>query len=133
MSNCVILVRHKEERTEDRVVTCCRANGLEPVSSLPFRGDRLDAPHEAVCACVFYGGAFNVFETDRHPLLRDEHRLIEQCMSESVPLLGFCQGAQTRAEQDGLMEAHDPAQHAWLMGFLGRFLGSAERGAHAAA
>lgn len=97
MSNRVILVRHNEVTTVDRVVTHCRAHGFEPVSVFPFKGDRLDAPDETVRAVVVYGGPFTVIETDAHPFLLDEHRHIEQCMAGNVPLLGICQGAQSIA------------------------------------
>lgn len=110
MTNRVILVRHNELSAEDRVVTWCRANGLDPVSVFPFKGDRLDAPDETVCASVIYGGPFNVFETDRHPFLIDEHRWIEQCMNRDVPLLGICQGAQSIAHVLGAYAGPRPGE-----------------------
>ncbi len=97
MSNRVLLVRHNEVTTEDRVVTRCREHGLEPVSVFPFKGDRLDDPDDTVRAAVVYGGPFAVVETGAHPFLLDEHRFIEGCIASSVPLLGICQGAQSIA------------------------------------
>jgi len=46
-------------------------------------------------------GPFNVFETERHPFLKDQHRWAEGCMKRSIPL-GICQGAHAPAEQDRL-------------------------------
>jgi GMP synthase (glutamine-hydrolysing) len=78
------------------------AVGFEPTTHgpeirYPFKGDALGAVDGSVAASVIYGGPFNVFETDRHPFLNDEHRWIEQCMARGMPLLGICQGAQSTA------------------------------------
>lgn len=97
MSKRVVLIRHGDDPTDDRVVSYFRNRNIEPEVRRPFRGDALDDVDGSVAASVVYGGPFNVFETERHSFLNDEHRWIEQCIARDVPLMGICQGAQSIA------------------------------------
>ncbi len=93
----VVLIRHGHEPMDDRVTVFMHRCGLEPETRRPFAGDTLGEVDDSVVASVVYGGPFNVFETDRHPFLLEEHRWIEQCLTRNVPILGICQGAQSIA------------------------------------
>jgi len=97
MDRRVVLIRHGDDPIDDRVVTYFRSRNIEPAIRRPFKGDPLGEVDGSVAASVVYGGPFNVFDTDRHPFLNDEHRWIEQCIAREVPLLGICQGAQSVA------------------------------------
>ena len=97
MPERVVLIRHGEGPSDDRVATFFRSKGVEPELRHPFKGDHLGEVDGSVAASVIYGGPFNVFETERHPFLKDEHRWVEQCIANDVPLLGICQGAQSVA------------------------------------
>jgi len=101
MSGRVVLIRHGHDPDDDRVVTYFRSRNVEPEFVHPFAGEPLGDPDDRVAACVVYGGGYNVFETDAHPFLADEHRWIEQCIAREVPLLGICQGAQSIAHALG--------------------------------
>jgi GMP synthase (glutamine-hydrolysing) len=92
-----VLIRHGDDPADDRVVTFFRSRNIEPRIVRPFKGERLGVLDGRVAASVVYGGPFNVYETDKHPFLLDEHRWIEQCIEQQVPLLGICQGAQSIA------------------------------------
>jgi GMP synthase (glutamine-hydrolysing) len=48
-------------------------------------------------ALVVLGGPMNVGDTDRHPHLLTECRLIEQALAQRIPVLGICLGAQLLA------------------------------------
>lgn len=48
-------------------------------------------------ALVVLGGPMHVTESDRYPHLRTECRLIEQALTERIPILGICLGAQLLA------------------------------------
>jgi GMP synthase (glutamine-hydrolysing) len=48
-------------------------------------------------ALVVLGGPMNVAETDRHPHLLTECRLIEEALAQRIPVLGICLGAQLLA------------------------------------
>jgi GMP synthase (glutamine-hydrolysing) len=97
MPKRVVLIRHGDDPTDDRVAAYFRGRNIEPETRRPFKGDALGDVDDSVAAGVVYGGPFNVFETDRHGFLNDEHRWIEQCIGGGVPLLGICQGAQSVA------------------------------------
>lgn len=90
----VILVRHGDDPPDDRAFTFFHRNGFEPIVRRPFRGERVDDPVETLAGVVVHGGPFNAFDTELHPFLKDEYRLIDSCLARGVPLLGICQGAQ---------------------------------------
>ena len=48
-------------------------------------------------ALVVLGGPMQVTETQRHPHLRTECRLIETALAQRIPVLGICLGAQLLA------------------------------------
>lgn len=100
MAQRVLLVRHGDEPTDDRVVTWLASNGFETVTRKPFSGDRLDDVGE-VAASVIFGGVFNVYETVRYPFLIEEDNWIGHCLSSGIPLLGICQGCQQIAQHLG--------------------------------
>lgn len=97
MNRRVVLIRHDDDPCDDRVVTYFRWKNIEPDIIRAFKEVPLGEVDGGVAACVVYGGPFDVFQTDAHPFLRDEHRWIEQCIAKHVPLLGICQGAQSIA------------------------------------
>ncbi len=97
MTKRAVLIMHGDGPVDDRVVTFFRSRNVEPEIRRPFKGEALEDPDGSVIASVVYGGPFNVFDTDKHPFLNDEHRWIEACVARDVPLLGICQGAQSIA------------------------------------
>lgn len=97
MSRRVVIIRHGDDPPDDRVYTYFQQHGFEPEVRTPFKGDELGDLTDDVVGSVVHGGPYNVFETDLHPFLIDEHRWIEQCIEREVPLLGICQGAQSIA------------------------------------
>ena len=109
-ANRVVLIRHNDGPEDDRVVQYFRDRGIEPEQRYPFKGEALGAVDGSIAASVLYGGPFNVFETDKHPFLRDEHRWAEGCMARGLPLLGICQGAQSIAHVLGARVGPKPGE-----------------------
>ncbi len=110
MTQRVVLIRHGGDPADDRVATFCRDQGFQLDFRRPYKGDTLGDPDETVAASILYGGPFNVFETDRHRFLIDEHRWAEQCMAGDIPLLGICQGAQSIAHVLGAAVGPRPGE-----------------------
>jgi GMP synthase (glutamine-hydrolysing) len=92
-----VLIRHGDDPPDDRVATFASLRGWRLDFRRPFRGDDLGVLDASVAGVVVYGGPFVVDETEAHPFLLDEHRLIEACLEGETPLLGICQGAQSLA------------------------------------
>jgi len=57
---------------------------------------------------VVLGGPMNVDQTDRHPHLETEVRLIERAMQRKIPILGVCLGAQLIAKALGAKITRSP-------------------------
>lgn len=94
MADHVVLIRHGEDPPDDRVHTHFVTRGYRVTVARPYAGDLLGEPTDDLAGTVLYGGPYNVFETDRHPFLCEEHRWIGACLERGVPMLGICQGAQ---------------------------------------
>ena len=110
MAKRVVLIRHNDGPSDDRVLSFFQARGIEPEQRYPFKGDSLGQVDDSVAASVIYGGPFNVFETDKYPFLLEENRWAEDCMARGVPLLGICQGAQQIAHILGARVGPKPGE-----------------------
>ncbi|MCB1452079.1 MAG: glutamine amidotransferase [Rhizobiaceae bacterium] len=101
MPRKIVLIRHRDDPLDDRVVTFACRNGFEPVLIKPFAGEKILEIGDDVAGSVIYGGGFVATETQQHPFLLDEYRWIDDCMRADIPLLGICQGAQQIAHHLG--------------------------------
>jgi GMP synthase (glutamine-hydrolysing) len=101
MAKRILLIRHGDDPTDDRVFAYCMDAGFQVDLRRPFQGDTLPETTDGVAGTAIYGGKFNVFEEDRHPFLREEARWIARCLADEVPMLGICQGAQQIARSLG--------------------------------
>lgn len=97
MNKRLVLIRHSDDPPDDRVALFAESRGLLADFRRPFEGNPLPPLDETVAGVVIYGGPFEVYDTGRHTFLTEEHRYIERCLEQDVPLLGICQGAQSIA------------------------------------
>jgi GMP synthase (glutamine-hydrolysing) len=58
---------------------------------------------------IVMGGPMAAYQADRYPFLRDEMGLIEQAVTEELPVLGVCLGAQIVAAALGAKVTRNPA------------------------
>lgn len=58
---------------------------------------------------IVMGGPMAAYQADRYPFLRDEMVLIEQAVTEELPVLGVCLGAQIVAAALGAKVTRNPA------------------------
>lgn len=101
MAKRVLLIRHGDGPTDDRVVNHCVLGGLTPDIRRPFLGDTLGGITDDLAGAVVYGGIYNAYDSDKHPFLREEYRMIDAVLAAGLPLLGICQGAQMIAHHLG--------------------------------
>lgn len=94
MDTRILCVRHGDGPTDDRVTLWCAENSVTADIRRPWRGDTLGEITEDLIGVVIYGGMYNAYDTDKHPFLTEEYRMIDAAMRADVPLLGICQGAQ---------------------------------------
>lgn len=101
MDKRILCVRHEADPTDDRITAWCAQQGLQADIRRPFLGDGLGGITDDLAGVVVYGGIYNAYDTEKHPFLADEYRLIDAAMQACVPLLGLCQGAQMIAHHMG--------------------------------
>ena len=58
---------------------------------------------------IVMGGPMAVYQADQYPFLRDEMQLIERAVTEELPVLGVCLGAQIVAAAMGAKVTRNPA------------------------
>jgi len=72
-------------------------------------GQPVPATMKGAGGLIVMGGPMGVYQTDRHPWLRDEMRLIEDAVKSNLPVLGVCLGAQILAAALGAKVARNPS------------------------
>jgi len=107
LENTVLLISHGDSPPDDRINSYLHLNGYKPITVYPFAGESLEpwfASAEIItglAGCVVHGGPFNAYDTDQHPFLKAEYKMLDLCLHHTIPLLGICQGAQQLAMQLG--------------------------------
>lgn len=77
-------------------------------------GDGENVPHsiieysKEISAVISLGGPMNVDEESLYSWLRDENLLIQNCLKDEIPFLGFCLGAQLLAKAAGARVVKSP-------------------------
>ncbi|HXN84811.1 MAG TPA: type 1 glutamine amidotransferase [Candidatus Binataceae bacterium] len=62
-----------------------------------FEGQPVPKDMKGAGGLIVMGGPQGVYETDQHPFLKDEMRLIESALKENRPVMGVCLGSQLLA------------------------------------
>ncbi|MEL6886179.1 MAG: glutamine amidotransferase [Pseudomonadota bacterium] len=101
MDRRILCVRHEADPTDDRITAWCAAHGIRADIRRPYLGDALGGITDDLAGVVVYGGTYNAYDSDKHPFLTEEYRMIDATMQAQVPLLGLCQGAQMIAHHMG--------------------------------
>jgi GMP synthase (glutamine-hydrolysing) len=104
----VLLVRHMEDRRDDRVAVHLERRGLQLHWCNPSKGDALPGMRGEYAAAVVYGGVQSVNEAQRHAYLRAELDWIQRWVADDRPYLGLCLGAQLLARALGAAVAPHP-------------------------
>lgn len=116
MDKRLLCIRHGDGPMDDRITTWCGANAVRLDVRRPWQGDTAGEVTEDLAGVVVYGGNYNAYDTDLHPFLNDEYRMIDAAMRADIPLLGLCQGAQMIAHHMGAWAgapAHGNHEFGW--------------------
>jgi GMP synthase (glutamine-hydrolysing) len=62
-----------------------------------FEGQAVPKDMKGAGGLIVMGGPQGVYETDQHPFLKDEMKLIESALKENRPVMGVCLGSQLLA------------------------------------
>lgn len=90
----IYVLEHAEPETSGLIGDVLEERGVELDRILADRGDRVPVSMEGRAGLLVMGGPMGVYESDRHPHLLDEIRLIRQAVEASIPVLGVCLGSQ---------------------------------------
>lgn len=91
-----LVVQHTDIEGPGLIAEALAAHGVGLRVVRPFAGEVVPAACNAD-ALIVMGGPMGVYETDAHPYLRDEMRLIEAALRAGRPVLGTCLGSQLLA------------------------------------
>jgi GMP synthase-like glutamine amidotransferase len=94
----LLVVKHVEQEGPGMLVEPFRDAGWSIFTVELGLGHTLPADLADIGAVVLLGGPMNVYEEEAYPFLRDEDRFIRQVLSDEVPFLGICLGAQLLAK-----------------------------------
>ena len=101
MKRKLVLIRHGDGPSDDRVVNWASLNEIEIEVFKPFRGEVIPDLHETTIGTVIYGGKYEAYAIKEFPFLKNEYSWIEKCLTSNTPMLGICQGAQQIAHHLG--------------------------------
>jgi GMP synthase (glutamine-hydrolysing) len=93
----VFLLQHNDVEKPGLIADVMASAGYSVRSLFAAQGQPVPQNIEDAQGLVIMGGPMGVYETDLHPYLRDELRLIEKALEKSKPILGVCLGSQLLA------------------------------------
>ncbi len=76
-------------------------SGYKILTSELADGEKSPVSAEGFALVAIMGGPMSVYEEKKYPFLREELSLIEDCLKNSVKVIGFCLGAQLIARALG--------------------------------
>lgn len=96
-----LVITHTEFEDPGHLATWLPEAGLGLEVVEPWRGDQLPTSLEGYDALVSMGGPQQAYDDTSAPWLADTKSLMRQAISQSLPTLGICLGAQLLAEASG--------------------------------
>ena len=96
-----LVLRHSEQDHAGCLADVMREQGFEYLYLDLFRGDRAPEDLRSSSGLIILGGSMGVYEAGRYRFLVDEQRLIRRGVTEGLPVLGICLGAQLIAASLG--------------------------------
>src|SRR3954451_1429145 len=96
-----LAIVHQRDAGPGVFADAVRAGGAELVCWIPPEAEGPPEPLAGYDAVLVLGGAMHLDQEQAHPWLRAEKKLLRKLLSDGVPTLGVCLGAQLVAEAAG--------------------------------
>ena len=93
----VLILQHVAVESPGRILPALEQVRATPRIVRVDLGEPVPRVLEGFAGLVVMGGPMGVYETERHPHLRDELALIEDGLKRRAPVLGVCLGSQLLA------------------------------------
>ena len=103
----VLAIAHLEAWADNRILKRIRGFGLSVEVCCAESGDSVPTAAGGYAGIIIGGGLTPVIDAERHPFMQRELHLIRDAMTQNVPYLGICLGAQLLAAALG--EIAEPA------------------------
>ncbi|MEI8348938.1 MAG: type 1 glutamine amidotransferase [Candidatus Omnitrophota bacterium] len=97
----ILVLQHAKEEGPGTLGSFFQKSGWEVSTIHLYKETRLPGDLSGVQAVMVMGGPMNVYEEDRFPFLKEEDIFLKRAISEEVPILGICLGAQLLAKAAG--------------------------------
>jgi len=78
-----------------------KAKGITLSPARLYANERLPRSRRGIDGIVSMGGPMNAYDDTSYPFLKEEAEFISEMISENVPMLGICLGAQLIARASG--------------------------------
>jgi GMP synthase-like glutamine amidotransferase len=96
-----LVLRHVPHEHLGTLSNTLKANNLDYEYVDLYEDRNPDVRLDNTSTLIILGGPMNVYETEKHPFLELEDRLIKEAMTREIPILGICLGAQLLAKALG--------------------------------
>lgn len=110
----ILIVQHDESEGPGLFLPLAGQRGIPAELCRLYEGGKIPASLENVLAVISLGGPMNVYAQDEYPFLRDEEEMIKRALTEEVPILGVCLGAQMLAKAAGARVTSGPRKEIGL-------------------
>lgn len=110
----ILIIQHDESEGPGLFLPLASQSGIPAELCRLYEGEKIPASLEDVLAVVSLGGPMNVYAHDEYRFLRDEMEMIKRALSEELPILGVCLGAQMLAKAAGARVTSGPRKEIGL-------------------
>ncbi|MBF0594441.1 MAG: type 1 glutamine amidotransferase [Candidatus Omnitrophica bacterium] len=106
----ILFIKHVEIEGPETLGSFFVGQGYQLKVINLHKGERLPDDLRGIAAVIPLGGPMNVYEEDKYPFLKDEDVFLKKALSQRVPVLGICLGAQLLSKASGGKVVRSPAQ-----------------------